>query len=228
MAGIDKTYAKTYEDYKEVLDWCKSVGVVIDDYGNKMQPYSWLYSTDLTENDFGKDENGNDKWRTIWNTGSIQDLYIIRHCPCKVVQKRMREVYPLDYINDVLNFNTEYDKFKRPENKDPHFTIKWIKNPHKKKSRIIWDVNAYGENGKLYEYDAPTYDNYDDRWQFEYDTNYSEYFDYTIVLKGGLRGVLTNRRIYRKLRKWNLPKGTKLNFRGFSKDCYWEFDLIIK
>ena len=60
-----------------------------------------------------KDENGNDKWQTIWNTGSIQDLYLIRYCPCKIVQERMREVYPLDYINGVLNFNTKYDKFKR-------------------------------------------------------------------------------------------------------------------
>ena len=108
MAGIDKTYIKSYKDYKKVLDWCKNIDVVIDDYGNKIQPYSWLYNPNLTENDFNKDKNN--KQHIIWNTTLIQDLYLIRHCPCKIVQKRMREVYLLDYINDVLNFNTKFDK----------------------------------------------------------------------------------------------------------------------
>ena len=108
MAGIDKTYVKSYKDYIEVLDWCKNIGIVIDDYGNKIQPYLWLYNPNLTENDFNKDKNN--KQYIIWNTTLIQDLYIIRYCPCKVIQKRMKEVYSIDYINDVLNFNTKYDK----------------------------------------------------------------------------------------------------------------------
>lgn len=224
MAGIDKTYAKTWDEYKEVLDWCKSVGIVTDEYGNRLYPYSWLYNTQLTETDFGKDELGNDKWCTIWNTGSIQDLYIIRHCPCKVVQERMREVYHADYIQDVLDFNTEYDKFKRPENKDPHFTIMWKKRPKYKTKKVSWSIYAYGENGKLYEFDTPTFDEYEDRWLFPYDTYYTEDYDYTKYFKG----ALTNRRIYRKLRKWGLPKGTKLRFIGFTKYEDFEFDLIVK
>lgn len=110
MANIDKTYAKSYKDYKEVLDWCKSIGIVIDDYGKKIKPYSWLYDINLTENDFGKNILGNDKQCMIWNTNIKQDLYLIRYCPCKVIQKRMREVYLPNYIEDVLNFNTKYDK----------------------------------------------------------------------------------------------------------------------
>ena len=110
MANIDKTFVKSYKDYKEVLDWCKSIGTVTDDYDNKIQPYLWLYNPNLTENDFGKDENGNNKKYIIWNTTLIQDLYLIRHCLCKIIQKRMREVYLPNYIEDVLNFNTKYDK----------------------------------------------------------------------------------------------------------------------
>ena len=110
MANIDKTYAKSYKEYKEVLDWCKSIGTVTDDYGNKIQPYLWLYSTDLTENDFNKNKDKNNKQHIIWNTTLKQDLYLIRHCPCKVVQKRMKEVYSPDYIENILNFNTKYDK----------------------------------------------------------------------------------------------------------------------
>ena len=110
MANICNTFVKSYKDYKEVLDWCKSIGTVTDDYGKKIQPYSWLYCTHLTENDFGKNRLGINKQYMIWSTNKKQDLYLIRHCPCKVVQKRMKEVYSPDYINDVLNFNTKYDK----------------------------------------------------------------------------------------------------------------------
>ena len=110
MANIDKTYVKSYKEYKEVLDWCKNIGIVIDDYDNKIQPYSWLYNPYLTENDFNKDKDKNNKQHIILNTTLIQDLYLIRYCPCKVVQKRMKEVYSPDYIEDVLNFNTKYDK----------------------------------------------------------------------------------------------------------------------
>lgn len=109
MANIDKTYAKSYKEYKEVLDWCKSIGIVTDDYGNKIQPYLWLFYNNLTKNDFDKDKNRNDKQCIIWNTSIIQDLYL-RHRPYKIVQKRMREAYSSEYIEDVLNFNTEFDK----------------------------------------------------------------------------------------------------------------------
>lgn len=40
MANINKTFVKSYKDYKEVLDWGKSIGIVTDDYGNKIKPYS--------------------------------------------------------------------------------------------------------------------------------------------------------------------------------------------
>lgn len=224
MAGIDKTYANTWDEYKDVFDWCKSVGIVTDEYGNRLYPYSWLYNTHLTENDFGNNDFGNNKWHIIWSTGFIQDLYIIRHCPCKVVQERMKKVYPTDYIQDVLNFNTEYDKFKRPENKNPHFTIKWIKKSKHKTKKVSWDINAYDENGELYGYNTPIFNEFEDRWQFPYDTYYTEKYDYAKYFKG----PLTNRRIYRKLRKWGLPKGTKLKFIGFTKYENFEFDLIVK
>lgn len=30
MAGIDKTYIKTYNQYKEVCDWCKDIVVTFN------------------------------------------------------------------------------------------------------------------------------------------------------------------------------------------------------
>lgn len=38
MAGIDKTYVKSWQDYCEIVDWCNSVGEVTDDYGKTFRP----------------------------------------------------------------------------------------------------------------------------------------------------------------------------------------------
>ena len=43
MAGIDKTYVKSWQDYCEIVDWCNSVGEVTDDYGKTFRPIDWVY-----------------------------------------------------------------------------------------------------------------------------------------------------------------------------------------
>ena len=42
MAGIDKTYVSTWEDYKAAYDWASSVGTVKDDFGNVFAPLDWI------------------------------------------------------------------------------------------------------------------------------------------------------------------------------------------
>ena len=221
MAGIDKTYVKTWDEYKDVLDWCDSVGIVTDDYGNKMHPSKWLYHNNLTKEDF----NGNEKDFVLWNTGYLEDIYLIRHCPCKIVQERLHKVYDDEYINDVLNHNTEYDKFVRPiGDKNPKFKIIWKEKPHKKLN-YGWCVDMYGSNGSIYSSDVPACYLEDwDKWIFKNDTFYCSRGIGNYIL----RGYLTPRKIYRKLRKWNLPKGTKLKFYGFYYGYSTEFDVVIK
>lgn len=43
MAAIDKTYLYRWEDYEALLNWCKSVGAVTDDYGLTIIPLNWLW-----------------------------------------------------------------------------------------------------------------------------------------------------------------------------------------
>lgn len=50
MAAIDKTYLYKWVDYKALHDWCKSVGTIIDDYGNEITPLDWIW--ELTEDEF--------------------------------------------------------------------------------------------------------------------------------------------------------------------------------
>lgn len=42
MAGIDKTYINSYAQYREIADWCKAQGTVIDSFGNKITPYDYI------------------------------------------------------------------------------------------------------------------------------------------------------------------------------------------
>lgn len=50
MAGIDKTYVSTWEEYSEIVNWCKSLGEVTDDYGVKFRPIEWV--NEYTEEEF--------------------------------------------------------------------------------------------------------------------------------------------------------------------------------
>ena len=52
MAAIDKTYVDNWKDFEDIRNWAKSVGIVTDDYGNKLIPYNWLYYPDLKHNEF--------------------------------------------------------------------------------------------------------------------------------------------------------------------------------
>lgn len=42
MAAIDKTYIKSYQQYREIADWCKAQGTVTDSFGNKITPYDYI------------------------------------------------------------------------------------------------------------------------------------------------------------------------------------------
>ena len=42
MAGIDKTYIKSWEQYVELRDFFTSCGEVTDDYGNIFRPIDYL------------------------------------------------------------------------------------------------------------------------------------------------------------------------------------------
>lgn len=49
MAAIDKFYINSWEQYKELRDFFISCGEVIDDYGNKFRPISFLYKNEEQE-----------------------------------------------------------------------------------------------------------------------------------------------------------------------------------
>ena len=84
MAGIDKTYIKTYNQYKEVCDWCKDIVVTFNNTIVKnvsFKPFDFIYK--YTEDDFNRlPENGE---LILWNTPWYRDKWLIKNSPINFI-----------------------------------------------------------------------------------------------------------------------------------------------
>lgn len=271
MAAIDKTYVNTWKDYKDIVDWCKSVGTVTDDWGNKLTPYNWLYYPDITEKEFYRNQKKSweerkkyyskkdtdsivkESWDwmvkyhgedflehpelfyevVIWNTYHIEDIYLIRYCPLEVIQNRLKEQYgggwsklaltnrndPSEY-EKIKNHVSDYDTYQRNGNKCPRFIILDNKSIPFKDDDIWWWIDIKGLDWWYSEKENYWYNHLEckdtkDNWISSSCTE--------------IYGNLTKRKIYRLLRRWNLPSGTEISFRGqWKRREVKEFTIKIK
>jgi hypothetical protein len=83
MASIDKTYADSYKEYQEFKDWAKDKEIVFNKK-QKVRLSSYIYHWE--EADFIDA-------LPIMNTPTYVDIFLIKNCPLKFIQERMREVY---------------------------------------------------------------------------------------------------------------------------------------
>lgn len=227
MAVIDKTYIKTYNQYKEVCDWCKDVVVTFDiNKKIKFKPSDFIY--EYTEDDFKNlPENGE---LVLWNTPCYMDKWLIRNCSIDFIQNRLKEQYGDDY-DDIKNGNCEM--YERDGlGKDIHFSV--IKKPfyynrfnflyrdrqgkirvYKDNKMGVWDVRIDDENCYWF------YNEQYDIWTNTIEGLPFNSSTYTIKKKN-----LNIKSIYRYLKKWNLPAGLKITIENIYFDCGWE--LITK
>ena len=84
MAGIDKTYTDSYNDYKEFKDWADKQTLTFFN-GHKVCIEDWVW--EYEEEDF----NGFEK--PIMNTPTWLDIYLIQNCKSAFVLERMKSVY---------------------------------------------------------------------------------------------------------------------------------------
>lgn len=235
MAAIDKTYLKTWNEYTTLYLWCKDAGEVTDDWGNKFRPLDYL--RDYSYNEWMEySENETDEV-VVWNTPKYLDIYLIRYCPLIFIQERLKEQYGEGWsknafcttqntYDEILNRTSTYDTYQRNGVKNPKFnwdlvqSMKGVKN-------LSWWVRIDG-----YDWDYDEVANY---W-WHSDEVYHPKSDW-ISNVAIINGKLTKRKLARILRKWNLPKGTKLYFEGmfnikgrqgrWTRD-YWNFEITIK
>lgn len=227
MAGIDKTYIKTYNQYKEVYDWCKDIVVTLDVNKNiSFKPSDFLY--EWTEDDFNQlSENGE---LVLWNTPSYMDSWLIRNCPIDFIQKRLKEQYGDEY-DDIKNGNFEtYERNGLAQ----HIHFKVIKKPHvyRRFSFIYTDrqnqLKVYKDN-KMGVWNIEIKDE-DCYWfyneQYDIWTNTIEGFPYDSFVCTIKKKNLNIKSIYRYLKKWNLPSNIKVTIYNNYFDIGWE--LITK
>ncbi len=102
MAGIDKTYTNSFEEYQELVDWAKDKEIV---FSKKQKEkisdciYNW------SKEDFTSE-------LPVMNTPNRIDIFLIQNCPIKFVQDRMKEVYSEESIEEfkAVTFPIELPK----------------------------------------------------------------------------------------------------------------------
>lgn len=228
MAAIDKTYIKTYNQYKEVWDWCKDIVVTLD-FNKKISFKPSDFLNELTEDDFNNlPEN---RELVLWNTPSYMDKWLIRNCPIDFIQKRLKEQYGDDY-DDIKNGNCEM--YERDGlGKDVHFKViekPWSYNrfnflyrdrqnkikKYKDNKMGVWNVRIEDEDYCYWFYNE----------QYDIWTNMIEDLPYDSDSCTIKKKNLNIKSIYRYLRKWNLPAGIKITIRNIYFD--WGWKLITK
>lgn len=96
MAGIDKTYTNSYDNYREFKDWSKTQEVTFFN-GHKERISNWIY--EYSENDFDGDEI------PIMNTPTWLDIYLIQNCKIQFVLDRMQAVYGKESYDNFKTIN---------------------------------------------------------------------------------------------------------------------------
>ncbi len=96
MAGIDKTYTDSYNDYKEFKDWADAQVLTFFD-GHKACIGDWVY--DYGKNDFSHGEI------PIMNTPVWLDIYLIQNCKSQFVLDRMKDVYHEDHCQEFRSID---------------------------------------------------------------------------------------------------------------------------
>lgn len=268
MASLDKTYIKTYQQYREIADWCKAQGEVhwrnsvFRPYDRIPQMTEWDEETDKvvylgewteeyfnerarnvvelrecvrTESYFNKYVDKKeyptledwfkyvDSWEVeicLWNTDIAFDVYLIQNCPVQFIQDRLKEMYGNEYEN-IKNHRSIYDTFKREVSDNPHFVIRKILDSNHRNRDYNWIVSI---NSSVKE--SVWYDERDKNWYFKAECHITKDWE-DLNYATSIKGKMTNRKIYRLIRRWNLPKGTRLFFSHpiFGREA---FEVIVK
>ena len=202
MAAIDKTYTDKWSDYQDLKKWAFGK-IFTTPNGAKINMYYYLLNG-WTKEDF----DGNE--RPIMSTSYTADYYIIKYCPLKFVQDRMKEVYDKEYYDSVKNGTSYYDTFskegkygtkvriiKRPDKLfGNHNYALWVNKDINKRISTTWWVSIVTPE----EYEFVNYDEEYNRWIWpeELGEGHSNICNRYYTIKALIKAI----------RKWQLPKGT--------------------
>ena len=184
MAGIDKTYTNSWEEYNSFKEWAVKQYVTFFN-GHKVCIGNFIYNWD--KEDFGGKE------LPVMNTPSWVDVFLIQNCKQDFVLNRMKQVY-----------NSDFDKMKLVDLTSPP-TSNYQKNRKIiicRTKETIFPIHRKPYDGKtkwwLQCYDGFVYCDKSKVWSS--DQTYYPYNTNTAHIKS-IKGVV------RHLRKQYLPSG---------------------
>lgn len=218
MAGIDKTYTNNWDDYQSLIEWCKGKSFVLQN-GDVIYPSRYIY-------DWEKEDFDGKKEFPVWNTPIYLDIWLIRNCPLKFIQDRLKEQYGggwsktafKDHNDDdmyyqILSYNSPYDVVR--SNGCHKFSIKYKKNEKFKDDNLFWTVRVIDNN-----------------WWYNDEHNMWYHDNEALPISSNCAhfvGNITKRKLARLIKHWNLPKGTQIKFKGdFKRYIVKEFIVTIR
>jgi hypothetical protein len=192
MAAIDKIYLDSYEEYITFKNWCEDKYVKLL-YGDEVL-YLKDYFYEWTEEAFIRS-------LPIACFRTAIDIYLIRNCPFDFIQEELKFQYCSSY-DEIKNKTSEFDTYQRNgKGKDIKFKI--IKKPDFHLKSRNWFIEIYDEECFW------TYNDYSNTFSpiVEQPTDWtsSSYF---------IKGTISKGKIYRLLKRWNLPAGLTVKITG--------------
>lgn len=218
MAGIDKTYTRSWEEYKSLVEWCKGKSFTLKN-GDVIRPSRFIYKWD-------KECFDGENSLPVWNTPTYLDIWLIRNCPLGFIQDRLKEQYgggwsketftdhnDEDMYHQILHYRSPYDVGRC---KGSHkFYIKYKENHKFKDDDLYWWVNVIN-----------------DGWWYNEKHNMWYHDDEALPItcnNAHFRGNIGKRKLARLIKRWNLPKGTQIRFVGdYKRYIQKEFIVTIR
>lgn len=203
MAALDKTYTDKWSEYQDIQNW--AIGkIFIMPNGSKLNINRSVFK-------IWKKEDFNGEERPVMNTSWVEDYYLIKYCPLKFVQDRLKSVYDKEYYESVLNGTSDYDTFTKEGKYGTRIrVIQYPANEFGKHNKAIncgtWDVDL--EEPK--EYHFMTYFDKENIWAWP---------DELVETQGDwvsscCMRYKTIKAIRKAILKWKLPKGTIVKASG--------------
>ena len=126
----------------------------------------------------------------LWNTPTWFDIFLIRNCPVKFIQDRLKEQYD-DLYNDILNKTGEFAERKAKIGHSFKLPCGF------RKIRCLYDVFVYDKNGNDLFYNKKAR-----RWINPFNTM-ADYDEYYLTIKN-----VSKRKIKRLVNNWKLESGS--------------------
>jgi len=238
MAGIDKTYINNWENFDKVRNWALDKSFKLKN-GQIIYLKDYMYYPDMAKQEWDENKKSHkeyclkkaeeyrqngaeneakyyENWAKhydviLWNTPTYVDIWLIRNCPFDFIQERLKEQYGggwskeafTDHNEDnmyeqIKNHTSIYDTYQRNglgKSAKVHFHN--YKNVPRDKKCFWWiEVHNFG-------------------WWYNEDDNmwycHEEAMPHTSNVYNK-KGTLTKKNIINLIKKWNLPKGTKVTF----------------